>query len=92
MNTCRGEKKEDRKENNKEIISKVMRLLIDKRTERETTILDEVTKIEIWVTNDKCFRLEFNQFNELVVNKQTYNEESSTIIIKPSVSNQINLL
>ena len=39
-----------------------MKLLIDKRTERETTILDEVTKIEIWVSVDKCFRLEFNQF------------------------------
>jgi hypothetical protein len=68
-----------------------MKLLIDKRTERETTLY-EVTKIEIWVSEDKCFRLEFNQFNELVVNKQTYNEESSTIAIKPSVSNQINLL
>lgn len=69
-----------------------MRILIDKRTERETTILDDVTKLEIWVTNDKCFRLDFNQFGELVVNKQTYNEESSTITIKPSVSNQINLI
>jgi hypothetical protein len=69
-----------------------MRVLIDKKVERETTILDDVTKIEIWVTNDKCFRLDFNQFGELVVNKQTYNEESSTITIKPSVSNQINLL
>lgn len=69
-----------------------MRLLIDKRTERETTTLDEVSKIEIWVTNDKCFRLEFNQFGELVVNKQTYNEESSTLNIKPSVSNQINVI
>ena len=69
-----------------------MRVLIDKRTERETIILDDVTKIEIWVTNDKCFRLDFNQFGELVVNKQTYDAESSTINIKPSVSNQINLI
>ena len=50
------------------------------------------TKLEIWVTNDKCFRLDFNQFGELVVNKQTYNEESRTIVIKPNVSNQINIL
>lgn len=59
----------------------------------ENYILEDMkTKLEIWVTNDKCFRLNFNQFGELVVNKQTYNEESRTIVIKPNVSNQINIL
>jgi frataxin-like iron-binding protein CyaY len=59
----------------------------------ENYILEDMkTKLEIWVTNDKCFRLDFNQFGELVVNKQTYNEESRTIVIKPNVSNQINIL
>lgn len=71
-----------------------MRVKID-RYEGEKRVaedLKKVKRIEIWVSEDKCFRLEFNQFNELVVNKQTYNEESSTISIKPSVSNQINIL
>ena len=71
-----------------------MRVEIDRYEGRELIKEDlkEVKRLEIWVSEDKCFRLDFNQFGELVVNKQTYNEESSTITIKPSVSNQINLL
>lgn len=71
-----------------------MRIKID-RYEGKELIQDDlkgVKRLEIWVSEDKCFRLDFNQFGELVVNKQTYNEESSTITIKPSVSNQINLI
>ena len=68
-----------------------MRLIIDKHKEQEQ-IITEVKRLEIWVSEDKVFRLEFNNFGELVVNKQTFNEESSTIAIKPSVSNQINLI
>ena len=65
-----------------------MKILIDKHTEEK---IIEQDRIEIWVSEDKLFKINFNQFGELVVNKQTFNDESSTIIIKPSVSNQINI-
>lgn len=58
--------------------------------EKEKVI--EQDRIEIWVSEDKMFKINFNQFGELVVNKQTFNDESSTIIIKPSVLNQINII
>ena len=66
-----------------------MKILIDKHTEEK---IIEQDRIEIWVSEDKMFKINFNQFGELVVNKQTFNDESSTIIIKPSVSNQINII
>jgi hypothetical protein len=68
-----------------------MRLIIDKH-KKEEVILDDVNRLEIWVTKDKKFSFFFNQFGELEVNKQTFDSESSTITIKPSVSNQINLI
>ena len=66
-----------------------MKILIDKHKEEKVI---EQDRIEIWVSEDKMFKINFNQFGELVVNKQTFNDESSTIIIKPSVSNQINII
>jgi hypothetical protein len=71
-----------------------MRVEIDKYEGRELIkdALKDVKRLEIWVSEDKCFRLDFNQFGELSINKQTYNEESSTITIKPSVSNEIKLI
>ena len=66
-----------------------MKILIDKHTEEK---IIEQDRIEIWVSEDKMFKINFNQFGELVINKQTFNDESSTIIIKPSVSNQINII
>ena len=65
-----------------------MKILIDKHKEEKVI---EQDRIEIWVSEDKMFKINFNQFGELVINKQTFNDESSTIIIKPSVSNQINI-
>ena len=66
-----------------------MKILIDKHKEEKVI---EQERIEIWVSEDKVFKINFNQFGELVINKQTFNDESSTIIIKPSVSNQINII
>ena len=66
-----------------------MKILIDKHKEEKVI---EQERIEIWVSEDKMFKINFNQFGELVINKQTFNDESSTIIIKPSVSNQINII
>ena len=66
-----------------------MKILIDKHKEEQ---IIEQDRIEIWVSEDKMFKINFNQFGELVINKQTFNDESSTIIIKPSVSNQINII
>ncbi len=69
-----------------------MKIITDKhRGEKETT-LEDVKRVEIWVTEDKCFSFFFNLFGELEINKQTYDGESSIITIKPSVSNQINLI
>lgn len=65
-----------------------MKLQLDREGKQEI----EVERFEIWVTEDKSFRLFFNKFGELEIIKQTFNEESSTIVIKPSVSNQINLI
>ena len=65
-----------------------MRVIIDKRKEDEQT-LENVDKLEIWISDNKCFRISNNGFGELVINKQTCNTESETIIIKPSVSNVI---
>ena len=65
-----------------------MKILIDKHKEEK---IIEQDRIEIWVSEHKMFKINFNQFGELVINKQTFNDESSTIIIKPSVSNQINI-
>ena len=66
-----------------------MKILIDNHKEEK---IIEQDRIEIWVSEDKMFKINFNQFGELVINKQTFNDESSTIIIKPSVSNQINII
>ena len=66
-----------------------MKILIDKHKEEKVI---EQDRIEIWVSEDKMFKINFNQFGELVINKQTFNDESSTIIIKPSLSNQINII
>ena len=66
-----------------------MKILIDKHKEEKVI---EQDRIEICVSEDKMFKINFNQFGELVINKQTFNDESSTIIIKPSVSNQINII
>ena len=56
-----------------------MKILIDKHKEEKVI---EQDRIEIWVSEDKMFKINFNQFGELVINKQTFNDESSTIIIK----------
>ena len=66
-----------------------MKILIDNHKEEKVI---EQDRIEIWVSEDKMFKINFNQFGESVINKQTFNDESSTIIIKPSVSNQINII
>jgi hypothetical protein len=55
-------------------------------------VFEDVKRLEVWVTEDKKFSLYFNKFGELEINKQTFDSESSTIIIKPSVSNHINLI
>jgi hypothetical protein len=68
-----------------------MRAIIDVKNQ-EDVVLDEVKRIDLWVTENKKYSLYFNQFGELEVNKQTYDSESSTIIIKPSVSNHINII
>lgn len=51
----------------------------------------EATNITIMV-NDVEFRISVNKFNELVVNKTQYGEGEGSIVIKPSVSNEIKLL
>lgn len=68
-----------------------MKLDIDTKTEH-SKIIEDVTRFEVWVTEDKKFSLFFNQFGELEINKQTFDKESSTITIKPSVSNHINII
>lgn len=45
----------------------------------------------VLVFENKEFRISENQLKELVVNKQTFNEESSTIQVLPRVSNEIEL-
>ena len=71
-----------------------MKLIIDTPNSKEVveTTIEEVTRFEVWVTEDKKFSFYFNKFGELEVNKQTFNAESSTITIKPCVSNNINLI
>jgi hypothetical protein len=69
-----------------------MKLIIDKHSREIESTLENVKRIEIWVTEDKRFILYYNQFGELEVTKQSYGSEPSTITIKPSVSNQINLV
>lgn len=68
-----------------------MKLEITDNNSQEQTI-DNVKRVSIWVTEDKKFDLHFNRFGELEIYKQTFDEESSTISIKPSVSNFINLI
>jgi hypothetical protein len=55
-------------------------------------VFEDVERLEVWVTEDKKFSLYLNKFGELEINKQTFDSESSTITIKPSVSNHINLV
>lgn len=52
----------------------------------EKTIAVDIIKISI---NGIDFRIKENQFGEMVINK--YCDDDSTIIIKPSVSNEIRL-
>jgi hypothetical protein len=68
-----------------------MKLDIDSKKEYGQ-VVEEVTRFELWVTEDKRFSFFFNNQGELEVNKHTYNSESSTIVIKPSVSNHINII
>jgi hypothetical protein len=55
---------------------------------------DIITDIKIItiIVNDVEFRLSVNNFNQLVVNKQQYGEGESSIVIMPSVSNEIRIL
>lgn len=47
-------------------------------------------KIEITV-GDIYYKISLNKFNQLVVNKQVYDDSPSEIIIRPSVSNEIRI-
>ena len=68
-----------------------MKLEIDSKKEYGQ-VVEEVTRFELWVTEDKRFSFKVNSQGELEINKQTYGSESSTIVIKPSVSNHINII
>lgn len=45
--------------------------------------------IKIDIGTDVEFRITINQFDELVINKQSYGESKSSINIEPRVSNEI---
>lgn len=49
-------------------------------------------KIITIIINDVEFRISVNNFNQLILNKQQYGEGESSIIIMPSVSNEIRIL
>jgi hypothetical protein len=56
------------------------------RTE-ETTDVNMLTIVD----GEKEFRIHINRLGELVINKMSFNDESSSIVIIPRVSNEIEL-
>lgn len=50
-----------------------------------------VNKVTIFVNNTE-FEISVNQFNELIINKQQYDNGETNIIIRPKVSNEIGLV
>ncbi len=51
----------------------------------------EVSNVTVLV-GEVGFKISVNKFDELVINKIQYHDGESSIIIKPSVSNEIRIL
>ena len=62
-----------------------MNIQIDRNNEKQ-----EVNKITVFL-NDVEIEINVNKFGELVVNKQQYGEGESSLVIKPSMSNEIRI-
>lgn len=52
----------------------------------------EVNKVTVLLNEDVEYQISVNKFGELVVQKQNFGEGETSIILKPSVSNEIRLL
>jgi len=61
-----------------------MKTIIEKEELRNDSLL-------IKLNEDTEIRIKINQFGELVVNKQYYGKDDSSLIIMPSVSNEIRI-
>ena len=51
----------------------------------------ETRKVVVDVSENIVFTISLNQFGELVIQKQNFGDGETSIVIKPSVSNEIRL-
>ena len=65
-----------------------MRVKLDNNNEQEL----DVRKVTVLLDDDIEYQISVNQFGELVVQKQNFGEGEGSIVLKPSVSNEIRLL
>ena len=65
-----------------------MEVIIDKRGDTPSI---EAKKLTIKLNDDVDYEISVNKFGELVIQKQSYGGEESSIVLKPSVSNEIRL-
>lgn len=52
----------------------------------------EVNKVTVLLNDDVEYQISVNNFGELVVQKQNFGDGETSIVLKPSVSNEIRLL
>ena len=64
-----------------------MKICIDKKSKEIIDIVNATIYI-----GEVEFKISVNKFNELVINKEQYSNGESSLLIKPSVSNEIRLL
>ncbi len=65
-----------------------MKVKLDNNKEQEL----DVRKVTVMLDDDIEYQISVNQFGELVVQKQNFGEGEGSIVLKPSVSNEIRLL
>ena len=65
-----------------------MKVILDRLNENKEI---ELTKLTVVLNDNIDYLISVNNFNELVIQKQQYGEGESSIVIKPSVSNEIRL-
>lgn len=68
-----------------------MKIIIDRRKFEGEELIQEVGKITVLLSDDVEYRVSVNQFGELVINKSQMGAGESSIILLPSVSNEIRL-
>lgn len=57
----------------------------------KSSVEGEYSYIEI-IIGEKLFKISQNNFDELVINKQVYDDQDGCLMIKPSVSNEVRLI